>query len=243
MPNWSWSIAWTLSPKALSSVLCHPKRAGKISPTYLAAKRYVSNNVVHDYLADRNNFQTLSSLALVFALHVFKVSSMIQQQRIRDKLTNIESQRHFTSWMKLMQLLISEMYPLWPTTSRIEPKMPNSSSSPCGEFLMVQFSECRPATLTFAIEMICLSSVIASLEFTRPLMPREVRLLPFRFLDYMTLNAIPQVFRSITMPYSPRFLDFIPLHPLPKQLCRVPICRFFLMSRNLLSVSCSLCTV
>jgi hypothetical protein len=146
--------------------------------------------VVHDYPADRNNFQTLSSLALVFALHVFKVSSTIQQQQIRDELTNIGSQHRFTSWMKLMQLLISEMYPLWPTTSKIEPKMLNSSSSPCGEFLVAQFSQCGPATLTSAIETICLSSVIASLEFTRPLMPLEVRLLPFRFLDYMTLNAI-----------------------------------------------------
>lgn len=90
-----------------------------------------------------------------------------------------------------MQLLISEMYPLWRTTSKIEPKMLNSSSSPCGEFLVVQFSQCRPATLTFAIETICLSSAIASLEFTRLLMPLEVRLLPFRFPDYMTLNAMP----------------------------------------------------
>ena len=90
-------------------------------------------------------FQTLSSLALVFALHVFKVSSTIQQQRIRDELTNLGSQHRSTSWMKLMQLLTSEMCPLWPTTSKIGPKMLNSSLSPCGAF---RFSQYRPTTLT-----------------------------------------------------------------------------------------------
>lgn len=73
--------------------------------------------------------KTLSSLALVFALHVFKVGHARSFSHCLTQTAASLSQLHCTSWMKSTPLSTSEMSPLLPTTSRIVRKMPSSLSS------------------------------------------------------------------------------------------------------------------
>jgi len=71
-----------------------PKKSWKnISNLSGGEKVRFFNPVVHNYPVDRNTFQTLSSLALVFALHVFKVSATTRTA-IKLRRANGLSQAH-----------------------------------------------------------------------------------------------------------------------------------------------------
>lgn len=78
-----------------------------------------------------SRLQTLSSLALVFALHVFKVRYPAIVTRFLLAQHDY-SLRLYTSWTKSMLLLTSEMYPSSPITSKSGLKMHNLSSFPLG---------------------------------------------------------------------------------------------------------------
>lgn len=73
--------------------------------------------------------KTLSSLALVFALHVFKVSLFLGKYAASSLIHfGAISLPRCTSWTRSMQLWISETFPLWRIISRTARKMRNSSS-------------------------------------------------------------------------------------------------------------------
>jgi structural maintenance of chromosome 4 len=58
---------------------------------------------LHTYSLTSSIIKTLSSLALVFALHVYKVC-VIYPQRLVPSNVATHSQRHYTLWTRLMPL-------------------------------------------------------------------------------------------------------------------------------------------
>ena len=75
--------------------------------------------------------KTLSSLALVFALHVFKVCCSSQVLTLADSISSL---RLYISWTKLMPRSTSVMCLSLPIISKTGRRTRSSSLSLCGEF-------------------------------------------------------------------------------------------------------------